>query len=162
METRTIPGLSKYLVREDGEVISFWGEEPRPLVGGADKDGYRKMVLIDDSGKRRHVRRASLVCQAFHGPRPAGMVVRHYDGTRTNDSAANLSWATASENWQDKWRHGTASAGSRCHRSVLTEDDVRYIRANPHESIKDISRRLGKSRYAIGFARRGKSWKWLK
>jgi hypothetical protein len=161
METRPIIGLSKYLAREDGEVISHWGKAPRPLAGGTDKDGYRKMVLIDDAGNRRHVRRASLVCEAFHGPRPAKMVVMHLDGSRTNDAPANLSWGTQSQNCLDKWKHGTAQVGSRNNRAVLTEDDVRYIRSNPDKTGVQLAKELGKPKSAVYQMRTGRSWKWL-
>ena len=39
-----IHGLSKYIFRDDGEVVSHWGLSPRILAGGRDKDGYRKFV----------------------------------------------------------------------------------------------------------------------
>src|SRR5262245_3175163 len=110
-EFKELPEFSGYLFRSDGEVISMARLKGRALRGGVDKDGYRKFVLIDDSGKRRHVRRASMICEAFHGPRPIGMTVRHLDGSRTDDAASNLAWGTQKENIGDKYRHGTIRLG---------------------------------------------------
>jgi hypothetical protein len=58
MEKRQLPGLSRYLLWSHGEIESVRTGEY--LHGGLDKDGYRKFVLIDDDGRRRYIRRASL------------------------------------------------------------------------------------------------------
>ena len=59
-------------------------------------------------GKRGTVRVHQLVAEAFHGPRPDGMEVRHLDGVRTNNVPSNLAYGTHLENIQDTVRHGTA------------------------------------------------------
>lgn len=41
---------------------------------------------------------ASLVCEAFHGARPAKMVCMHLDENSRNNAASNLSWGTQKEN----------------------------------------------------------------
>lgn len=48
-----------------------------------------------------------LVAEAFHGPRPAGKVVRHLNGKGHDNRAENLLWGTNSENQSDSMRHGT-------------------------------------------------------
>lgn len=57
----------------------------------------------------------SLVAEAFAGPRPAGMVVRHLDGDSTNCAASNLVYGTWSQNNHDCVRHGNHPAKSRTH-----------------------------------------------
>ena len=116
----------EYEVSAFGEIRSKY--TGRPLVGGIDKDGYRKLVLCT-AGARKHARISALVCEAFHGPRPAGHVVRHLDGSRTNDAAANLAWGTQAENIGDKVAHGTNQIGERHPRAKLTESAIREIRA---------------------------------
>lgn len=69
-------------------------------------NGYR-YVSIRQNGRRKTTTVHSLVTEAFHGPRPDGMQVRHLDGTRTNNAPENLRWGTASENAYDSVRHGT-------------------------------------------------------
>ena len=158
MEIRRLPGLSRYAFRADGEII---GRAGRPLRGGLDKDGYRKFVLIGDDGKRRYVRRASLICEAFHGPRPYGAVVRHLDGSKTNDAPSNLAWGTQSENMADKVRHGTHQIGVRNGNHRLTVEQVRYIRAHPQKTYRELAAELGVSTGAIFGVRKGLTWRWL-
>ena len=75
--------------------------------------GYRK-IMLKTSDKPRQKTIASLVCEAFHGERPPRGQVCHNDGSRTNDTSANLRWGTQAENEQDKVAHGTShNSGSR-------------------------------------------------
>lgn len=158
---RTVSGLSRYVLRNDGEVISLCRRKSKILKGGSDKDGYRKFVLIDDNGKRRHVRRACLICEAFHGPRPKDMNVRHKDGTRQNDSPENLEWATQTKNIADMKIHGTVMIGIKNHRAKLSADQVLEIKRNLEISCADFSRKFGVSVPTISAIRTGKTWNWL-
>jgi len=50
----------------------------------------------------------TLVCTAFHGPKPSGShQVAHYDGNPDNNRWRNVRWATPMENHEDSVRHGT-------------------------------------------------------
>jgi len=71
----------------------------------------------------------SLVLAAFVGPRPRGMEACHNNGVRTDCSLANLRYDTRRGNNADKWKHGTAVIGEKCHTAKLTEADVRAMRA---------------------------------
>jgi len=161
MKTIQLPHLSKYLIREDGEVISIWSE-PKILKGGIDKDGYRKFVLIDDLGARRYLRRATLVCTAFHGPRPPKNTVRHMDGSRTNDAAYNLAWGTQSQNCMDKVAHGTAQRGENNSKCSITEAVARAIKSDIHLlRTKEIAEKYGVSKNIVNSMKYGKAWGWL-
>lgn len=70
----------------------------------------------------------SVVLETFKGNRPLGMVSRHIDGNRKNNSIDNLEWSTQKENIADKIKHGTDNKGERHHNSVLTNQDVVRIR----------------------------------
>jgi len=163
MEHKTLPGLSKYTFRSDGEVISHWGKEQAVLKGGTDKDGYRKFVLIDDMGGRRYVRRASLICAAFHGPRPRGHEVRHIDGSRQNDAPSNLAWGTHRENCADKAIHGTSQRGKLNGNSKITEAQARRVleRLAAGDTVSRIAKDLGVSRAAIYSIKNGTTWAWM-
>jgi uncharacterized protein (DUF433 family) len=163
MEQKTLPGLSKYAFRSDGEVISYWKDQPTILKGGTDKDGYRKFVLIDDMGGRRYVRRASLICAAFHGPRPKGHEVRHIDGSRQNDAPLNLAWATHRENCADKATHGTSQRGKRNGNAKITETQAKRVleRLAAGDSVSQIAKDLGVSRSAIYGIKDRRTWAWL-
>jgi hypothetical protein len=163
MENKKLAGLSKYFFRSDGEVISIWKGEPQILKGGIDKDGYRKFVLIDDTGSRRYVRRSSLMCAAYHGPRPTGKEVRHLDGSRDNDAPSNLVWATHAENCADKLGHGTAQRGVRNGNGKLTEEQAREAKSRlaTGEHPKEICKDYGVSFGAIYNIKYGRTWVWL-
>ena len=163
MTEKQLSGFSRYRFRSDGEVISHHGKQPRILAGGTDKDGYKKFVLIDDLGARRYVRRASLICTAFHGPRPRGMEVRHLDGTRNNDAASNLAWSTHKENIADKMEHDSHQRGDRNGNARLNEPQAieakRRLAAG--ENARQIARDLGVQHSTIYNVKYGKCWAWL-
>lgn len=163
MENKQLPGLSQYLLRSDGEVLSLWKGSPQVIQGGVDKDGYRKFVLIDDTGSRRYVRRASLICAAYHGPRLKGMEVRHLDGTRDNDAPCNLAWSTHSENCADKLGHGTAQRGEKNGNGKLTEAQAREAKSRlaAGEKASEIAKDYGVKRGTIYNIKYGSAWSWL-
>lgn len=47
-----------------------------------------------------------LVAEAFHGPRPQGLVACHNNGAQTDNRSLNLRWGTPSDNMHDAVRHG--------------------------------------------------------
>ena len=154
MEWRTVQEAPEYEVSEGGEIRSVYSR--RPLVGGVDKDGYRRLVLCTGGG-RIYRRVSALVCEAFHGPRQPGHVVRHIDGTRTNNAAANLEWGTQKENIADKVAHGTAQIGVKHPKAKLNDDAVRAIRASS-EPYKVLATRYGVKPVTIGFVRARRLW----
>lgn len=80
-------------------------------------------------GKTRTYFVSHLVCEAFNGLRPTiKHQAAHYDGDRLNNYFENLRWATAFENSQDKYRHGTMLRGDSCPYAKLTNDAVFEIR----------------------------------
>jgi hypothetical protein len=106
-----------------------------------------------------------LVCTAFHGePKHKRLTVNHKDGNKTNNFASNLEWATYSENNAHAFREGLKKPtkpmrGAAHPRSVLTEDDVKRIRASWRRGMGvDFAREYGVSPQAISNALRGKSW----
>ncbi len=138
-----IPGFSGYSVDDDGVIWSpgswrGWGRRAmRPV---ADKDGYLKVRLTAPGKKRRKLSVHVLVCIAFHGPRPPGMVVRHIDGRKANNRPGNLAWGTSQDNVDDRSRHRTAAMGERHGRSKLTERQAVEIRRRREggESTKSL------------------------
>lgn len=76
---------------------------------------YRNLVL---RGKTYKVH--SLICAAFHGPRPLGAVVIHIDEDAHNNRSKNLRWGTQKENMNmpkikayHRSRVGDMSAGAQ-------------------------------------------------
>lgn len=107
---RPIPGYADYFASDDGNVWSTtgWrGIEAKQLAKQIDQHGYHKVRLVVD-GKRRKKTAHSLICSAFHGPKPTPThEVRHLNGIRIDNRPNNLVWGTRSENALDRQRHGT-------------------------------------------------------
>lgn len=106
-EWRPCTSAPRYLVSSYGRVASL-----RP-------DGARRILKAVDNGVG-YLRLGAhyvhhLVAEAFIGPRPAGLEIRHLDGDSRNNAAANLRYGTHSENELDKVRHGTHPFASRSH-----------------------------------------------
>jgi hypothetical protein len=77
-------------VRRDGRIVGFnFGR-------------YRAAALGRGNIVRIHV----LVAESFHGPRPAGMEVRHLNGDGHDNRAENLAWGTRRQNAADTVAHG--------------------------------------------------------
>lgn len=76
----------------------------------------------------RHVGTHILVLEAFVGPRPAGAVAMHIDGTRDNSLTGNLRWGTQSENMLDACDLGSRPRGSAYWAAKLSDEDVSAIR----------------------------------
>ena len=143
-------------VRRDGRLLK---------LGPNVQTGYLR-VNLSQRGKvtQRHVH--TLVLEAFRGPRPAGMVACHRDGSRTNNRLRNLRWGTVASNWADTYRHGyRALRGEQVASAKLTARKVRRARKLHQQgySHREISRMLGvASHTTVGCAIRGKHWGHLK
>lgn len=79
------------------------------LATQQDPRGYPQLAIRtrqDGVITERRVRLHTLVTEAFRGPRPAGMIVRHVDGDPRNCRLGNLAYGSHSENNEDIKRHG--------------------------------------------------------
>ena len=153
-EYREIDGFPNYRVSNDGIVESRSSGEWRALKPSI-HHGYMFLTLCAKSGYRV-VRIHRLVAQAFI-PNPDGLpVVRHLDGTRTNNHVGNLAWGTVSDNEMDKVRHGTwapsakLTAAQRMEAHELRESGMSY---------RQIGRRLGVTHVPIIKLLKGRTWR---
>lgn len=106
-----IPGYeTRYDVSNEGRVRSWRPRNGHPapyvLRPSLDSDGYR-IVSLCDGPTERTIAVHRLVMLAFVGPRPRGLVTRHLNGQRLNNTLVNLSYGTVSENALDSVAHGT-------------------------------------------------------
>lgn len=100
-----------YAVSATGEVMrvagGVQGATPgRILKQRQHRNGYLH-VGLHHHGTRRTVTVHSIVAEAFHGKRPAGLEVRHLNGDGLDNRAVNLRWGTHAENQADNVYHGT-------------------------------------------------------
>jgi transcriptional regulator with XRE-family HTH domain len=117
---------SKYAVSSHGEVRHIGSDTLRKLQTAA--NGY---LMVGFWANRKVVFRTvhSLVVEAFIGPRPEGMEIRHLDGNRTNNHLQNLTYGTKVENAADRERHGNTRRGENNGNAVLSDTDADFIRA---------------------------------
>lgn len=169
-EWRPVPGWAGlYEVSDDGRIRSLpkkqvrfsrgvrqevmWaGRELKPALC----NGYPRVELKDVRSEKVYVHR--VVCTVFHGAGPKGHEVAHCDGSRTNNAASNLRWASRTENVRDKALHGTQPQGEEIHNSKLTEAVVGKIRLSA-DTARQWAERLGVDPSTISDVRRMKTWR---
>jgi DNA-binding transcriptional regulator YiaG len=117
------------------------------------------MVHLYENGVREGRTVHRVVAEAFIGPRPEGLEVRHLDGNKTNNRASNLVYSTHKENEADKARHGTLRRGEANAAAKLTAADVREIRRRKGERQEDLAAEYGCTFSNISAIQRGKSWR---
>lgn len=126
-----------------------------------DKDGYLR-VRPSIGGEVTGVAVHTLVCAAFHGARPEGYLVAHGDGSKDNNTAGNLRWATPLENSADMRLHGTVPFGEANYNAKLTEAQVLEIRQRAcAEQPIDIARDYGVTPENVIAIRDGRTWRHL-
>lgn len=141
IEFRHCDGIPGICVGSDGSVWSCRSlakrgpsSEWHKLAPGTSSRGYRRISVWQKTPRPRVkcYLVAHLVAEAFHGARPAGLVVRHLDGNQEHDAADNLAWGTNKENQQDASKHGASPGfqrkGIRHPMAKLCDEDIRNIR----------------------------------
>lgn len=155
---RPVPSYPHLSATSEGEIIGVRGRPLSPRIRG-------KYLSINTnvSGKHITVSVHRLVCEAFHGPCPAGQETAHNNGVKTDNRADNLRWDTRPGNMADKLVHGTMYQGTRHDRAKVSEDQVRSIRSRwtAGETQISLASAYGLAQSQIGRICRRESWKHL-
>lgn len=161
-EWRAVPDFPGYFVSDLGRVCSVDRvlsndkvSRGRLLRPGAKQCGHVSVALGRGNSKDVHV----LVLTAFRGPCPEGFEGLHYDDDPANNVLTNLRWGTRSANLHDAVRNGKRRLGEDINHSRLTEDGVRFIRANADSSMNSLANLLGVSCAAVKQVRDGVTWR---
>lgn len=166
-EWRAIPGYEgRYEISDDGRVRSL---ARRCLTGRGDRAvpareprlkgvGAYLGVMLSASGAKATRLVHDLVLSAFVGPRPDAEQARHLNGNARDNRLSNLSWGTAAENANDRIVHGTQPRGEDHARAILTEVQVREIRA-AQRGIRRMGAAYGVSRSTIEAIRARRIWR---
>ena len=116
--------LKRVGLGDGGGVRYVAGNEWSLLIPIVHKSGH---LWVRIRGVRRYVHR--LVLEAFTGPCPDGMEVRHFpDRNPANNAAANLVWGTHQQNIHDQRLHNTDNTGERNGQAKLTNEAVRELK----------------------------------
>lgn len=163
---KRVIGFPKYLVSSLGNVKSdktksnkLSGRVLKPAF--AEKGKYKFVTLMEDNGKKRTMRIARLVCEAFHGEKPSARHhVCHNNGDSQDNRAINLRWDTPEGNQADRKSHGTHIEGSKVYGSKLTEKDIPIIRRLIASSVPFgiIANAYQVDTNAIFSIKKGKTW----
>jgi len=161
---KTIPDYNgRYQVSNTGKVRSFFKHpEGYELKQSVHKDGYRLLTLAkNNKDKSYHIHK--LVTEAFYGPCPEGLVVRHIDGNPANNNLWNLAYGTPSQNNQDALKHGTIKVGEDAANAKLTEEQAMTIKALCYFGVSQryLARAYEVNKSAIGHLHKGRTWKHL-
>lgn len=129
----------------------------RLWLGKLNDDGYGK---LNWEGRQQLTHRLSWT--VANGPIPPGRKVLHRCDVRSCIEEAHLFLGTQGDNIADmdaKGRRVTAR-GAACHKTKLTEADVRAIRIDPRKQV-EIARHYGVGKSAISFIKLGQTWRHL-
>ncbi len=151
-----VPGyVGLYKVISDGAVISVRSGEL--LSQERMRNGYRR-VALHKNGETRRFLVHSLLLTVFVGPRPAGMLACHDDGSRANNRLANLRWDTPKGNSADMVAHGTAPRGERGPRNILSKELAQWV-LDSRQSSLELAVVLGVASSTIRAIRIGQNWR---
>ena len=152
---KDVVGFDGYKVSDAGRVIGRYGK----YIGVDNGQGYI-VVKLYRNGKTYCRKVHTLVLEAFVGPKPAGMEVRHLDGVRSNNDLSNLRWGNRYEQVGDKRKHGTIPHGERSNRTTLAKADVLKIRSlNASHSYQEIADMFGISKSSVQGICNRRRWK---
>lgn len=93
--------------------------------------GHAGVVLTGQRHRTVH----SLVAEAFIGPRPEGLEVRHLNGDRTDNRATNLAYGTRSENHRDCYFYGGKHGRGKLTRGQVLEIKERLAHGEQQSRI---------------------------
>lgn len=130
------------------------------LKANPNPNGYL-LVCLSRDGKNKWMYLHSLVCTAFHGPRPSPkMQCCHENGDRLDCRESNLRWDTRKANELDKIKHGTHNRGERHGLAKLTDDQVIEIKEAllAGRSQRSLAKKYGVSQTTIYSIKVGKRW----
>ena len=85
----------------------LWSDKRLRYIGETATDGSGYLVTSTRiNGKTTKLEVHSLICEAYHGPRPEGYQCNHKDLDKTNNHPDNLEWVSQADNMKHAWANG--------------------------------------------------------
>lgn len=144
-----------------GHIYQARGPHAGRRLGGPDHRGTLRAIRRWDDGAETAFRVHDVVWEAFHGRSvPAGQLVIHSNGDRTDCRISNLECLPAREARRRNREHRSLSYISTGdhHCAKLTLEQVAEIRSSSEPAV-DLAGRFGVHQSAIGKIRHGQNWK---
>lgn len=131
------------------------------LIWPLSEGNKRRRGKVEFNGLQQNA--ARVVCTVAHGEPPEPTYeAAHKCNTPACVNPSHLYWATPSQNQQDRVKDGTSNRGERCGSNILSESDVRKIRAlKGTMSQTRIGSLFGVTDGAIRQIYRRRTWAWL-
>lgn len=148
--------------RRGGRGIGFvLGTEWRLCQPARNPDSGYLQVTLYKNGTSITRRFHKVIHEAFHGPVPEGLVVRHLDDDVANNRLDNLDLGTNQDNSNDAARNGRTKRGTQLPGAKLDDEKVRWIKRRllAGDRQKDIARDAKVNRALIYLIGKGKKWK---
>ena len=111
----------KYLVSNQGRVMSLACKQPKMLTIHEDWQGYRFVSVENKKGDRKHYRLHNLIAECYIAERKPGMEINHKNFKKADNSIENLEWMTHRENVKH------AHQQRRAHYKLTIRDEKQII-----------------------------------
>lgn len=161
-EIKDIPSFPGYAVDSTGQIYTRkikggalapgekhnWRIDPnfaKPKTMFLAKSGYWKAIVTLGNKTSKNLLAHRAVAEAFLGPRPAGMVIRHLNGIKTDNRVENLAYGTPEENLKDSYIHKAILRGEDHYTASLTQEQVDDLRKRREkgESMRKMAKEIG-------------------
>lgn len=129
---RPVPGYADLYAGMDGTIVCGWRGTLEPKVHKRSKYLYVCVPRIKGVRRGGYKNVHVLVAEAFYGPRPKDIQIRHGDHDRTNAAIDNLCYGTAKDNQRDSIAaHGTHVSLARAAKTECSHGH-KYTPQNTH------------------------------
>lgn len=150
-----VAGFSRYAITEDGQVINR--KTKRVLRQRVNTNGYRRVGIIDDTGKQRWLFVHRIVLAAFT-PNPEGYPeCHHIDSDKSNNHRLNLQWVTRSQN-QLHMRDFISSRPDSPYRLTMADATVIRERYAASGTQAELAEEYGVRRQTVSLVVRNHIW----
>jgi len=133
--------------------LMWWKEKILKPGKKTNRGDYLFVVLTGQVAVTVHL----LVAEAFIGPRPPGMYVRHLNDIPGDNRPANISYGTQQDNMDDAARNGKIPRGRARPNAKLHEVNIPYIRTSG-KNLTELGKQYGVSPATIRDVLVGISW----
>lgn len=153
-----------YYANENGSIYS--AKSNKILSWQLDKDGYAKVQMMSDDGKRHRYSVHRLILENLNPVEGMeNLQVNHIDGNKLNNQLSNLEWTTSSENNKHAYQIGLKNQkGQNNNATRLTDKDVEKIielLLTHQYTYKQIGEKFNIDEETVGAIKRKKNWKHL-